>query len=311
MKLKNIIYTSSLAVILSTVFASCLKDDAFDNHEIQSVSSGGITQNVVYVGLTATSNSNHLQLAFEKSDVDTTFDAVPILLAGGAAPEDIQVTLAYDPALLGDYNAANGTTHEEAPTGLYSVLNPGDSVNGYVVTIQKGQTTGYLQLKLNPDDFLGFDYALGLKIVSVSSGYIISGNFNTGILAIGVKNEWDGIYDYKGYSLRAGDASLTGNFSGKEMPLITKGANSVGFGSIPLWGDGNSGISIGNPLLTLNTSVPPPYPITITSDGGAYNLPGYDSRYDPDTKTFYIAYTWGAGPTARQSIDTLTYLRPR
>jgi hypothetical protein len=309
MKLKNIISFSALAVMLSTVLVSCLKDDAYDNHETQSVRPDG-PQNAVYIGLTATSNTNHLQLAFEKSDADTTFNAVPVLIAGGPAPEDIQVTLAYDPAILGDYNTENGTSHEEAPTGLYTILNPGDS-NGYVVTIPKGQSTGYLQLKLKPNDFLGFDYALGLKIVSVSSGYIISSNFNTGILAIGVKNEWDGVYDYKGYSFRAGDATLTGYFSGKEMPLITKGANSVGFGSIPLWGDGNSGIAIGNPLLTLNTSAPPPYPVTITSDGGAYNLPGYDSRYDPNTKTFYIAYTWGAGPAARQSIDTLTYLRPR
>jgi hypothetical protein len=310
MKLKNIISLSALAFILSTVLVSCLKDEAFDNHEIQSVSPSG-PQTAVYIGLTATSNDNHLQLAFEKSDNDTTFNAVPVLIAGGPAPQDIQVTLAYDPAILGDYNTANGTTHEEAPTSLYTVLNPGDSVNGYVVTIPKGQTTGYLQLKLKPSDFLGYDYALGLKIVSVTSGFIISSNFNTGILAIGVKNEWDGVYDYKGYAFRAGDATLTGYFSGKTMDLITKGANSVGFGSLALWGDGNSGIGIGNPLLTLNTSVSPPYPVTISSDGGAYNLPGYNSRYDPDTKTFYIAFTWGAGPAARQSIDTLTYLGPR
>jgi hypothetical protein len=310
MKLKNIISLSALAVILSAVFASCLKDDAFDNHEIQSVRPDG-PQNAVYVGLTATSNSNHLQLAFDNSDADTTFNAVPILLAGGTAPQDIQVTLAYDPAILGDYNTANGTMHEEAPTSLYSVLNQGDSVNGYVVTIPKGQTTGYLQLKLKPSDFLGYDYALGLKIVSVTSGYIISSNFNTGILAIGVKNEWDGVYDYKGYALRAGDATLTGYFSGKTMDLITKGTNSVAFGSLALWGDGNSGIGIGNPLLTIDNSSAPPYPVTVTSDAGAYNLPGYNSRYDPTTKTFYIAFTWGAGPAARQSIDTLTYTGPR
>jgi hypothetical protein len=268
-------------------------------------------QNVVYIGLTATSNDNHLQLAFEKSDADTTFDAVPIQIAGGEAKEDIQVTLAYDPAILGDYNTANGTTHEEAPASLYTVLNEGDSAGGYIVTIPKGSSTGYLQIKLKPNDFLGFDYALGLKIVGVPKGYVISTNFNTGILAIGVKNEWDGIYSYKGFTLRAGDATLTGNFSGKQMPLITKGAASVGFGGYALWGDGASGIAIGFPVLSLDLSSGPPYPVTITSDGGAYNAPGYDSRYDPDTRTFYISYTWGAGPASRLSTDTLTYIGPR
>ncbi|MBS1745625.1 MAG: DUF1735 domain-containing protein [Bacteroidetes bacterium] len=310
MKLKNIKFLSVTVAMSAVVFSGCLKDDAFDNHEIQSVAPDG-AQNAVYIGLTATSNSNHLQLAFEKSDVDTTFDAIPVQIAGGEATEDIQVTLAYDPAILGDYNTANGTTHEEAPTSLYTVTNTGDSINGYVVTIPKGSSTGYLQIKLKPNDFLGFDYALGMKIVSVSKGYLISSNFNTGILAIGVKNEWDGIYSYKGFTLRAGDNTLTGYFSGKQMALITKGATSVGFGGYALWGDGASGIAIGFPVLNLDLTSGPPYPVTITSDGGAYNDPGYNSRYDPDTKTFYISYTWGAGPASRLSTDTLTYVGPR
>lgn len=307
MKIKGLFLLSVVLVITSS---GCLKDDAYDNQEIQSTTPER-KQNAVYVALTATSNSNHLQMAFEKSDADTTFDAVPVTLAGDPATEDIQVTLVYNPALLGNYNANNGTAHEEAPTNIYTVLNPGDPGTGYVVTIPKGSNTGYLQLKLKPNDFLGFDYALGLQITSVSSGYLISSNYNTGILAIGVKNEWDGIYSYKGYTLRAGDPVLTGNFSGEEMALVTKGATSVGFGSIPLWGDGNTGISIGNPILALNTSAPAPYPVTITSDGGAYNDPAYNSRYDPATKTFFISFTWSSGPASRLSTDTLTYLRPR
>src|ERR1044072_6844761 len=113
---KRLLFVSS---ILSIALLGCLKDDAYDNQEIQSTRPDG-AQNTVFVGLTATSNDNHLQLAFEKSDADTTFDAVPVLLAGDAASEDVQVTLSYNPALLGSYNADNGTTHEEAPTDLYT-----------------------------------------------------------------------------------------------------------------------------------------------------------------------------------------------
>ncbi len=311
MKYNSLKYILSFLSLISITLWGCLKDDAYDNHEIQSVAGSG-DQKVVGIALTATNTGNHLQLAFDKSDVDTTFNAIPVTLAGQPAAEDINVTLVYDPALLGDYDAANGAAHEEAPTSLYTVINPGDSVNGYVVTIPKGSNTGYLQIKLKPNDFLGFDYALGMQINKVEpAGYLIASNLSSGIVAIGVKNEWDGIYDYKGYSLRAGDATLTGNFSDKQMTLITKGAVSVGFGSLALWGDGNSGISIGNPLLTIDNSGSAPFPVTITSDGGGKNAPGYNSRYDPATKTFYISFTWGAGPAARLSTDTLTYLKPR
>jgi len=51
--------------------------------------------------------------------------------------------------------------------------------------------------------------------------------------------------------------------------------------------------------------------VTITSAGGAYNNPGYTSVYDPGTKTFFISFTWGAGPSSRLSTDTLSYLGPR
>ena len=197
MKLGNAKYIFFLSGILAVVMSGCLKDDAYNNHDIQSTRPEG-EQNAIYVGLTATSNDNHLQLAFEKSDVDTTFDAVPIILAGGTvAPEDIQVTLIVNPALLGSYNTSKGTTHEEMPTSFYTVTSAGDSATGYIVTIPKGSNTAYLQLKIKPSDFLGHDYALGLQISNISpAGYIISTNFNTGILAISTKNLWDGVYTF-------------------------------------------------------------------------------------------------------------------
>ena len=312
MKMKFFKYSLIIPIILSVALPGCLKDDAFDRNENQAVEShNGGKQNVVSIALTATTTSNHLQLAFAQSSADTTFNAIPVSLGGQPATEDVQVKLALDPALLGSYNADNSTAHEEAPSNLYTVVNSGDSATGYVVTIPKGSNTGYLQLKLKPSDFLGFDYAIGVQISSVSTGYLIASNLSTGIVAIGVKNQWDGVYSYKGYSLRAGDASLTGYFMDKELSLVTKGATSVGFGTSPLWGDGNSGIAIGNPVLTFNPTGASPYPVTIFSPEGAKNDPGYASHYDPDTKTFYISMTWGAGPAKRLSTDTLTYIRPR
>lgn len=288
-------------------FAGCLKDKDYDDGKIQSVRSQG-DQKVVSIGLTATSTDNHLVLAFDNVDADTTFDLVPVQLPARAT-EDVTVSLSLNPALIGDYNASNGTVHDVAPANLFTILNPQDS-SGYVVTIPKGEYMGYLQIKINPRSYLGFDYALGFQISRVSAGYLISSNLGSGIAAIGVKNDWDGVYSYKGYALRAGDADLTGNFTGEEMGLATAGATAVAFTQLAFWGDG-SGIGIGNPVLQIDNSGPAPYPVTISSAGGAKNAPGYSSRYDPDTKTFYISFTWGAGPASRLATDTLTYLRPR
>jgi len=308
MKYNKLIYLFASACFMLTL-GGCLKDKDYDNGSIQSLRSLGL-EKVVSIGLTATSTDNHLVLAFDNVDKDTIVRLVPVQVTGvDGATEDVQVTLTLNPALIGNYNELNGTAHDVAPSELYTIQNQGDDAGGYIVTIPKGSNTGFLTVKINPRAFLGFDYALGFQITKVPSTYLISSNLNSGVVGIGIKNEWDGVYDYKGYSLRAGDATLTGNFSGKEMDLVTKGATAVGFGSYALWGDGNAGIAISFPVLTIDNSGAAPYPVTISGD--ASNNPGYNSVYDPETKTFYISFTWGAGPSSRLSTDTLTYKGPR
>jgi hypothetical protein len=308
------LYNKLTALFAATALlgaTGCLKDKDYDNGVNQSLRNTGEIQ-VASIGLTVASTNNHIVYSFDNSDVDTTFDLIPVQVSSAnGAPEDVNVTLQIDEALLGNYNELNGTTHEEAPTSTYTILNPVDPDGGYVVTVPKGSNTGYLRIKVKPSDFLGFDYALGFKITKASNGFLISTNLGTGIAAIGIKNKYDGVYSYKGYSLRAGDAGLTGYFSGKEMALVTAGVTSVKFAKLALWGDGNSQISIDNLVLAVDESTGPPNPVTISSAGGGHNNPGYTSVYDEDSKTFYISFTWGAGPSARLSTDTLTYLRSR
>lgn len=301
---------NKLLIPLATLIfsAGCLKDKNYDDGKIQSVRSLDQNNKVVSLGLAAATVDNGTVFVFDNVDMDTSFNAVPVQLPV-RAEEDVKVSLVLNPALIGAYNEKTGSAHDVAPSDLFTVLNPSDT-SGYIVTIPKGEYTGYLQLKVNPRTYLGLDYAIGLQISKVPSGYLISSNLGGGVAAITIKNEWDGVYAYKGYALRAGDNDLTGNFDNEEMGLITAGATSLRFEDLAFWGDG-SGIGIGNPVLQIDNSGPPPYPVTITSSGGAKNAPGYDSRYDPDTKTFYISFTWGGGPASRLATDTLTYLRPR
>ena len=123
-----------------------------------------------------------------------------------------------------------------------------------------------------------------------------------------VLNQYDGYYSYKGYVLRGGDPVLTGNFAGLSMALVTSGLSTVQFATSAIWGDGVTGISAGLPILTVNTD----NSVTLASTTGqVYNDPGYQSRYDPASKTFFISFTWGAGPSQRLSTDTLTFAGPR
>ena len=183
--------------VLALFLTSCLKDEEFEDGEIQSVSSQG-TQKVVEISLTATNTSNFLPLALNLKNGDTTFNLVPVTLASDKpATEDIKVTLVLNAGLIGEANTANGVNNEAAPAGVYTIINPAaNSGPGYVVTIPKGSNTGYLQIKINPNNFLGQAYALGFQISKIEpAGYIISTNLGSGVVGIGIKNKYDGVYE--------------------------------------------------------------------------------------------------------------------
>src|SRR5947209_12988248 len=148
--MKSLIKYYALLIVLSIQLTSCLKDTDFDKGLIQSVHSNG-TQKIVEIKLNAISSSNFLHQSFNASNSDTTFNLIPVVLSSNApATEDIKVTLVQDSTLVDAYNAGNGTSYVTPPSGSYTIVNPGG-----VVTIPKGSNIGYLQVKLNPSDFLG------------------------------------------------------------------------------------------------------------------------------------------------------------
>ncbi|HTQ28366.1 MAG TPA: DUF1735 domain-containing protein [Puia sp.] len=306
MKSYSIKSVAALLLLLSVGLAGCLKDTAYDDRSIQAIMPSG-SQQFIQLGLTATDASNFLFLPLgAASDNDTTLNLVPVeLTSASPAPEDIAVTLSADQSVLDDYNASHNTSYTLIPTSKYSVVNPGAKV-----IIRKGSNRGFLQVKFKSADFLVGDWAFAFSISAVDkANYPIAGNFRKGVVGLGVNNQWDGKYSLKGYVLRAGDAVLSGNFSGFEMDLVTAGSNAVVFAELQPWANG-SGVGIGFPLLTIDNSANP-NPVAVSSSGGAVNAPGYDCRYDPATKTFYISFTWGAGPAARLATDTLTYIGSR
>ncbi|MBS1601797.1 MAG: DUF1735 domain-containing protein [Bacteroidetes bacterium] len=226
---------------------------------------------------------------------------INVMFSGGAtAPSDITVNLALDTAALSTYNKEDGTSYVPPPAAATHFPTS--------LVIKKGTQLiqGVAKIDITSDFDFAKSYALPLKIVSSSYG-VVSTNLGTTIYSFGVRNKFDGHYSWKGYSLRAGDGAKTGNFTNsKGLDLVTGGANSVNFGDLQVWAD-LTGVGIGNPTLTIAAD----NSVKISSSGGAYNDPAYTSRYDPGTKTFYVSFTWGSGPSSRLATDTLTYVNSR
>lgn len=280
---------------------SCLKDKDYEDHQYGSYGAGSSKTGV---GFPESANAIN-NIALENVDTEQDFDVALVnLLSANPAATDIKVIVEPDPTLVDEYNQENDGNRLQLPDGSFEF-------ESFELTIPKGSRTAQMQLKF-PDVKNTLDltksYAVGLRIKSVApSGVVIAENLRRILVGVNIKNQYDGVYSMRGYTLRAGDAAKTGFFSGQEMSLLTAGLHVLDFNDLLVWAD-LTGIGIGEPQLVVN---PATNKVTVSSSGGAVNLPGYDSRYDPATRTFYLGFTWGAGPSSRVSIDTLEYLRPR
>ena len=284
----QLIFISLLLCIITT---GCLKDDNFDNGSIQSTHNTGALIKPIEIKLTAADASNFFVLAVDNSNSDTTIDLVPINLAtADAAQEDIHVTVSLDSTLVNDYDTANAADYITPSPATYTIINP-------EVIIPKGSHTGYLQIKFKALDFLGGNWALGFKIASIKeTGYTISGNLSTGIVAIAVKNQYDGTYHSTGYVYHpSAPRSLD-----EIKQLTTVSANSVACGFGDLGGAGYvalltvdpatnkvtiSDYSTGIPIVGFDSGLPSSNPGYTPQWSGSSKC---NNTYDPATKTFYI-----------------------
>lgn len=282
-----------LLAVISITTSGCLKDEEFDNGSIQSVHSTDGVPKIVELKLSAASASNFATIGVENSDKDTVADLVPVNLATAApAPEDLHVTVELDSALVKQYNADNGTDYAIPSSSIYSIVNS-------VVTIPKGSHTGYLQVKFNPSDYLGLSVALGFRIASIQEkGYTISGNLNTGIASIIVKNEWDGKYDVH-VEIDGSNGYAGTKFDDTGIALSTASANAISensiadfFGGYTLFtfkDDGTMDIKAGGS----------------SSDPNGYGAVVKSSSYDKSNHSFKAVYTILGG----KYIFTISYVK--
>jgi Domain of unknown function (DUF1735) len=297
--MKKIIFSSAIALLV--LVTACVKDKKFDDQKlgIPNVDVKGVSFPQSKDLLSASKPSDSISVG---TDVNATASSqtntlvVVALESEFTSPTDVNVSIALKPTLI-------PTGYATLPAGTYSIPA--------TVKILAGQKTAKLVITFsNTTTYsLTSTYAIGLTLTGADGGFQVANNSKDLVAAFSVKNQYDGVYSFKGEAFRDQDPTLTGWFGGLglERELATTSATSVIMDDLLAWGNG-AGIGIGIPSLDIN---PVTNAVTWSSPGGAINLPGYNSRYVPATKTFYVACTWGGGPTSRRSIDTLVYLRPR
>lgn len=288
----HIINTTIGIALVSMSLTGCLKDKAYEDQQIQSTRSEG-SPKMVEFKLTANNASNFLLKTFANSNNDTTIDLIPVNLATpGVATEDINVTVSIDTPSVHYYyelDTVNRKKYDVAPLSIVTLVSP-------VVTIAKGSRTGYVKLKFKSSDFLGHDYGVGLKITNVDKpGYTISGNLNWSVLAIVVKNQYDGEYHSTGVFTHptAGARNID-----EDKELVTAGPASV---RAPLGDLGGADYFM---ILTVN----PDNSVTIDPSGVTPNVDQHwgPNFYDPATKSFHLHYSYNAAaPRIIQETITL------
>ena len=225
---------------------------------------------------------------------DTTITAITVRLAAeSVAEKDLQVTLALNPAVIADYNQAHGTSLELLPANLYSVPS-------LTVTIPKGERLGYLKITAKPDDLAGASYALGWSIASVSDPSVkISGNYGKQVIAIVVKNAYEGDYQASGYFAHP----TAPRDINRHKYLYTVDGN-------------NSYMELGDLGIYVRLTVNPGNTVDISAGPGTSGttaevteLPGdpvYNNTYDPATRTFKLKYGYPLASPTRIVTETVT-----
>ncbi len=253
---------------------------------------------------------------------DTSINLVTVRVAAEQpVTEDVQVTVRLDPALVTAYNAKNNTKYVAPASNIYKIDN-------LVVTIPNGSQEGYLKFTAKPSDIAAGEYALGVSLVSVSNpGYILSGNFKSQVVIIGVKNRYDGLYKVTGSLIDLVVPTITGLYP-LNWELVTNGANSVtvvdkDYTGTPthIISSGGAASQYGSFGLIVNFD---PATNKITNIVNYYGQPAPNGRsaaldptgvnaYDPATRTIKIKYNLlQPGTTVRTRFDeTWNYIGPR
>jgi hypothetical protein len=317
--------TLAAATVLFTA-TGCLKDKGFEagNYGIQIAEVKG-------VAFPAASRS---PLGYGL-DVSASPQVINGLLyvtveAANAAESDITVGLSNTTgtATSGDiaaYNAAHGTNVQVLPSALWnipaSVVIPAGAKN-VMLPVTVTNTTS-----LDPNQ----SYGISITMTSASSGYQVAANQRKVLVIFSVKNQYDGKYTLRGQFYHPTSAPTYPWYT-TNVDMITTGPQSVKMysalfgGYYHPWSTGSSLTAFAGqePEYTVNPATnkvtvqnTAPGAVTFYTMGKGFNNAGYNSRWEPATKTMYANFGYNmsgdnfVAATTRMWVDTLIRTGPR
>jgi hypothetical protein len=217
----------------------------------------------------------------------------------------------------------------ELPRNLYTndASNPFDG-QYWTVTFNPGEFVKFLKINIDPSLLisLGKRVGLGFQLAEAPGALISNDLFQVGV-EISAKNAYDGVYNLTWTNYHpASNPGYTGSTT--EIEMHTTAANKVkmywplagAYCAPSILNNALQYFGIQEPEYTVNTST---NAITVQNvAAGAvtfYSMAtGFNSRYDPATKTIYAkwGYNYGAGgafdpANTREWTQTAVYVRPR
>lgn len=204
------------------------------------------------------------------------------------------------PDAVNKYNENNDTEYELLPSSLYTVVTSPDLVissNTYTFKFASGDFQKTFTIKLDGSKMdLSKTYALPYKITNADGVDIHAASKDTLYAIYSVKNAYDGKYTLAGTIQRfvddVADTDLGGTYGDdvtSTVATIAPNANTFEL----FWASGGGVGGIAGLQLAVD---PATNKVTVTATGNAAlkNTPGADNYYDPDAKTFHLAFDWGA-----------------
>ena len=220
------------------------------------------------------------------------------------------IELYLDDAALDKYNTVHETEFTVLDPASYTFDGITFASSKATVNFAAGEDVKDIAININPSNLdLSLSYAVAFVIKNPSTDYKLSVGYDTAIVQVIIKNQYDGLYhsvgtrynfaavgDYAGWDTdnNVATGTLVASFDWEfDSPMSTRGAATV---NVHI-GNSNGGLGFAN--VTVN----PDNTVTIESTGetgvGLFKaLVGVNapqSYYDPATETFHLWYQWTNG----------------
>ncbi|MBC7946674.1 MAG: DUF1735 domain-containing protein [Chitinophagaceae bacterium] len=293
-------------LMLSVFMAGCKRDMVF----------GDITPNTDRPIVEFSEIHGFKSIAMDYTDQLIELDVTDIrYMIRSSVNTNATVKIMINSSLVADYNAENGTSYTAVPITKFSLVTD-------QFTLSPSDRSLPVKIRIKPSDVATGENAIGLTIVEVNGAEKseVAGNL---VIALSVKNKYDGKYHLRGHFTRTDLPAYNGPFEA-DVEMITSGINSVvmyypDFAGVaqPFFNNGSpAGFSNVGPEVYFNAADQVSSIVNYTGDPvtGPFMtpFPGANSRFvGGATPVIYLKYYYNTNPANRIFADTLIYTGPR